>query len=764
MKRLSLTIKIIGVILLVSVAGVIIGARQFGSQALSWDGFPLAKIAFDPDGIPTLEGKDWDSVIQAEGYVVASDRLWQMDLMRRSAAGRLSEWFGPKPEAIKWDSKRRREDWQGVAERAVAQLPSDQKRICESYAAGVNRFIEEHPRRVGVEYRLLGTKPEPWACVDTLLILLAMTEDLTASFEKDILRTKWNQRLDSDWQKFLFPQAHPWDVAMIGKIANGFPSLPLSKSLPLKPLSEKERMSRLEKLDGPEVEIGSNNWLWRGGGNYFLANDPHLAFSVPQLWYQIRLRVSKEDWIVGASLPGLPGVVLGRNRFLSWGFTNLWQDVDDLLEEKISEDGRKYADGKRWLPIETKHFTIKIKGAAEVEGEAKFTSRGPLQRYIEGDSKYYSRQWIAFKPGILFIPSLALNRAMDWTTFNLALDHMKVPAQNVIYMDNVGNMGYRATGLQPKRKTTGMWIQPASQGEWLGFEPVSTRPRLYLPVDYKNPKATAHLQTANQIIFPTPFPQYSSSPLREERIRTFLEASPSYQREDMEGLQRDTYSRFHKELLNWIVTHATSNTDGAKGIVEKWGQWDGFITHGPEVFSDALLAEELLRDRLLSRVREKFFPPEERNISYRYFRENAWMLAVIEKPNGSRVFGLEDNDLAQSLLDAVTAKDRGRPKYPDSNYWIAQHPLSRVPILGYLFKVKEFPMWGHREVVRVEQPQFGAGIRMVWDMGNPTNSTWQTPVGQSGHILTAHYSDFQKNWINDKPIKVFPSQYDWGFK
>ncbi len=381
-----------------------------------------------------------------------------------------------------------------------------------------------------------------------------------------------------------------------------------------------------------------------------MANDPHLSYSVPQLWYSVRLRISSREWVVGASIPGLPGVVLGRNHDIAWGLTNLQEDIDDLIQETLSADGTHYAQNGKWLPIEIRHFIVKIKDGPDQAVEAKFTHRGPLLRYIEGDSHYYSRQWLAFRTGNLRLPSAQLNRSTDWNSFNKALDEMRIPAQNTVYMDNQGNLGYRASGVGIKRKVSGMWVQPAGVGDWEGVESPDERPRLYLPADSKTPEAPSFIATANQRIYSDGRPQYWSSSQREQRIRTALSLPKTFEREDMERLQRDTYSRFHKELLRWIATHSTPKEKIEENLLARWEKWDGYALDGADTFSEALLAEEMFRDRLLNRVREAFLSKEESSLTYHYWLENAWMVSVLETEKGTLAFGVEENDLAQSNL------------------------------------------------------------------------------------------------------------------
>jgi len=274
-------------------------------------------VELDEWGVPTL---------------TASERMWQMDLTRRLAEGRLAEWFGQV--AVDRDRSRRVEDWSGVAERAALELPTEEHHYCTRYAAGVNRFIDENPGAWGLEYVLLGTAPEPWTCADSMLVLFVMAERLSSTAWRDEQKAAWVDALDEEWVRFLFPQDHPWNEPLFGE-SPGELALPTT-TLPSTPLAE--ALGRSVAGAGPME--GSNSWAWRGRSARLLANDPHLGNTVPQIWYAVRMRVSEDDWVVGMSIAGLPGVVLGMNPHLAWAYTNTGEDVDDLLVERV--EGNRY--------------------------------------------------------------------------------------------------------------------------------------------------------------------------------------------------------------------------------------------------------------------------------------------------------------------------------------------------------------------------------------------------------------------------------------
>lgn len=779
-----------------------------------WERFEGARVRFDASGVPTIEGKTWLEVIEAEGYVVASERLFQMDLMRRSAAGRLSEWFGQR--ALELDRKRKLEAWEEVAARAYRDLPESERSYVDAYGRGVNRFIGENRRRWGIEYAILRTEPETWEGKDSLLIMLSMAEQLTAFSWMEALAGRWSEHIGEEWARFLFTEDHPWNEPMFGTKHPSGPPLPVERALPLKPIDPEERgksaraIASLRENGAPQVidveardalpaiaQAGdaphgmlhgaSNNWAYCGEAGCFVANDPHLGASVPHLWFALRLRVSEEDWVAGVSIPGLPGVVLGMNPHLAWAFTNVGEDVDDLLLERLNDDRTQYLaaiEGGRevWKPILREEKIIKVRGANDEIVTALFTHRGPLAKRPYLGEDYYSRQWLPLKPGFLRFP-VDLSRARSWEEMNAALDGMKVPAQNVLVVDRVGNMGYRASGTGIVRRVGGQTPQPAISGEWVGFEPPDARPRILFYL--KNGETRAEgpsvdregmspagsrdarfLATANERIWVDDVGHRWSEDLRKDRIRRVLAARSDLGGDDMRRLQLDTESRYHRSLLSWVSAHlepSSRASAGAAPMLDRWNRWTGSAAEDPESFTDALLVDRALTVLCLDRARRAFLPEDARGLPYEHWLRSAWVIAMLEADGGTRIFGLDAHDLARHLFEiAIERRSARAPVYYEINRWAAQHPfVGRIPVLGKLFEVDTPVQYGWRSLVRVEQPTFGASVRLVWNVSDPMKSTWSLPVGQSGHVRSPHFRDLQAAWFEGRHFPVFDDAWTW---
>lgn len=757
--RLTMNFVVLGIIGIVALACAFV-TRQ-GVSTREWKNFDLAQVQFDSRGIPTITNPDWTSLFRAQGYVVASDRLWQMDLFRRASAGRLAEWFGAK--AVPHDTERRLEDWMGVADQAVLELPTDQRHTCEAYAEGVNRFIQDHHRRWGIEYAFLRETPESWRCRDSLLILMSLAADLTESSDRDLHYMQWKSHLSPEWFRFLFPSSHPWNKPMFGTKTDAGPSLPGPKEfLPQKPL----QLQTASSSQPSEVALGSNNWAYRGKKGAFLANDPHLNSRAPQLWYAVRLKISESEWVVGASVPGLPGVVLGMNQSLAWAFTNTGEDVDDWLIEKVDLQSKTYevrlSGGQTTkLSIQGRPYEIKVKDKEPVRGTAPFTHRGPLRKLNWGGATHYaSRQWVGFHPEVLRLPSEAINRAKNWDDFNAAMDEMRIPSQNVLVLDRGGNMGYRTSGTGIERRVDGRLPMAADTGEWLGFKPPTSRLRKWVPRTNTNAVDHTFLGTANERIWLEGFSQGWYPDDRKKRMTEVLSTHNDLDRFDMEKLQQDTTSPYYQVVLHWVASHASDLDADTKG---RWLAWNGNGESSPEAFTQAARAEELLVRTLMARIRDTNIEAL-KDLEYDVELKNAWVINLLGTPNGMNIFGLNDEQVATTLSARIRDERKTEPLYPEKNHWTAQHPFVKgIPILGRMFSINTPPMVGYKGVLRVERPDHAASMRLVWDGENPKNSTWIFPVGQSGHVWNRHYKDQQDDWFGNKTMLVFPEeQKGWG--
>ncbi|TWW10827.1 penicillin amidase, partial [Planctomyces bekefii] len=725
-----------------------------GSDGVDWEEYGAARISFDGEEIPTIVAPTWEAIIEAQGFTVAASRLWQMDLIRRKAGGRLAEWFGEAASAH--DVRVASEDRLWTANEAVKDLPDSERIYCELYARGVNRFIDEYRFRWGLEYALLRTEPEPWSCMDSILVMIEMASDLSSIAKDEVANEVWRRNLSTEWQAFLFPEIHPWNRPLIGPrdLSASSTLPPPNQYIPRSPINEKQ----LGAVSEP-VAVGSNNWAWTSAAATFVANDPHLGNTVPQIWYPMRLRVSETDWVVGTALPGVPGVVLGMNPSLAWSFTNSGEDVDDYLREEIDDQGKNYlltgrGESAVWAPLERKKVSIRVRGEREARSiEVIKTRRGPLTEQPELGPGKYSRQWLPLKRGMLRLSIMKLIRAESIEAMNEALDDLRTPSQNVVFADRMGRIAYRLSGVGIKRSRNGRRPMPATDGEWLGYEPQSLRPRTVMTLDGV---PTRHIATANDRVVAGRFEGFWASDDRRSRIDELLSSSGDLKLGDMKKIQLDTTSRFRKKLGIWIANRSEFNDESGRSLVQKFRDWSGSSRDDPKLFALTTVAEDHMTRILLGRVSAQF-PTADAKVAYRWFNRRAWLTQLLELNDDDawQVFGLTSKELAQHTMNVLVEKMASVEPHHLQNLFRGQHPFfERVPLLGHVFAVDRPPQWGASDLIDAQQPLHGPSFRGIYDLRDARSSLWSFPVGVSGHAVSGSYSNFQKKWVEDQMIPM----------
>jgi len=674
-------------------------------------------IARDALGVPHISAASEDDLFFAQGYVVAQDRLWQMDGLRRLAGGNLSEIVGPAGLEADRDSRRLR--MRRIAEEAYVSLPAQDRAPLAAYARGVNYFIQTHLHDLPVEFTLLGYSPRPWSVVDSILIGLHMYRDLTTTWKDEILKRDMLATGDRAKVDFLFPAR-----------------------------------------SGGEAQPGSNAWAISGAhtasGKPLLANDMHLQYSIPGIWYMAHLQAPGLD-VSGVTLPGTPAVIVGHNQSIAWGVTNLHFDVQDLYIENFDERTGRYLYGGQWEQAREEREVIQVKGAPAVEMPIWVTRHGPL--FINDAKEHLALRWAAAEPRAFQFPFPQLNRAGNWQEFTAALARFAGPAQNFVYADVDGNIGYHATGLLPIRKNyTGDVPVDGSSGdfEWQGFIPFDELPSFYNP-----PRGV--IVTANQNPFPSDY-AYTvngnfASQYRSNQIRNLLTARNGWRAEEMLTVQKDVYSAFLEYLSRAIVAaydqrkaqHAA--LDSAVALLRGW---NGQVDKDEAAPMAATLAYQHLR-RMAA---EKASPA----LGARY--EYQMAPAVIEKLLRTRPAGWF-NDWDETILRAFAqGLDDGRVKQGrDPGHWIygkydpllLANPVGRhLPLIAGLFDIGPVPMSGSPTTVKQYTEALGPSMRLDADLADWDRSLLEGTTGQSGQVLSRHYKDQWERYYN---AQSFPMQF-----
>ncbi len=468
-----------------SVLGVFTARRSFPQtagniQLPGLDG-PV-DVYRDNMGIPHIYAASLHDLFMAQGYVHAQDRFWQMDFWRHIGSGRLSEMFGK--DELDTDTFLRTLGWRQVAEQELASYDAELLAILNAYAEGVNAYLADHQgTAVSLEYGILklltpSYKPEPWTAVNTLTWAKAMAWDLRGNMDEEIERAILLKSWSPEQVAQLFP-AYPADHPLIVPEMGQPASIQFrAGNLPdVNWTSIQQRFSSLDGLLGPSgAGIGSNSWVVSGSmtasGMPLLANDPHLSIQMPSIWYQVGLHCKPVSAacpyeVAGFSFAGVPGVIIGHNQNIAWGFTNTGPDVMDLYIEKINPDNPdQYEYNGQWADMTVRTETIGTGGGKTVDLIVRSTRHGPIISDAYADLAKFnttsgvalpenyaiSLRWTALEPSTIFQAIWGFNKAANWDEFRQAASKFNVPAQNLVYADVQGNIGYQMPGNIPIRK------------------------------------------------------------------------------------------------------------------------------------------------------------------------------------------------------------------------------------------------------------------------------------------------------------------------
>jgi penicillin amidase len=525
-------------------------------------------IRRDEHGVPHIEAANLDDLFVAQGYVTAQDRLWQMDMTRRYVAGEIAEVLGKS--LVPHDRVQRLLEMRPTAERIVAGLSPRDRRYFDDYARGVNSFIASHQNSLPAEFSVLMSKPLPWQPVDSVLILLGMVqmedERWNTKLEHEQVLAKLGPTLAADLYPVGSWRDHPPTQAVPDLTAPqpSIPDIPLDESQSsVQELLQLRRLLNHDNCDG--CATGSNEWAISGAhtasGKPLMSNDMHITHTIPNIWYEIDLKAPGFH-VAGVSNPGSPFVTSGHNDHISWGFTSLYGDTQDLFIEQVNGHDQYLSNGI-WKPVEHVRETIRVHWGRDVVVDVAQTDHGPIVTpAIPGEKRTIALKWSAYDSKANSIPLFDIDAASDWSEFRNILSLWWGPSLNVIYADDQGHIGYQAVGFIPVRQG-GLSTVPvnAGTGEWLGYVPFDQLPSAEDPVN-------GILATANSRVAPDDYPYQLTlewaAPYRNERILKWLAGKIQEKKlvpADMLSLQTDIYSSLDQELARryaYAIDHTPS--------------------------------------------------------------------------------------------------------------------------------------------------------------------------------------------------------------
>jgi penicillin amidase len=755
----------------------------------------LAKqVIVDRDGwgVPHIRGDSIRDVAEAQGYVMAQDRLWQMDLLRRVSRGQLSEILGPSALAI--DKQFRTYRFGAAAQRDLELMDPDARSIMEACANGVNRFIEQHRNALPVEFSLLGYQPQPWQATDSLVIAGYMYETLTNTWESELSRAIVAQRVGPERAKDLFSAEAAMDHFVIGDpdvtndgsqpskahineeddnddlrpdsvieaSVSGASQLATTASFPDLTSALASQVSGFFSSANREIRrgLGSNNWVVSGNhtatGKPLLANDTHLELSIPPIWYEVHL--TARDWNVkGVTLPGAPMVVIGHNDHIAWGFTNNGADVQDLYIETFNPTAEnEYRVNNTWVKAQVSDETIHVKGQADEHFSIVVTRHGPIV-HRDGD-KGYALRWTATEPGGLGSTYSWLGQARNWQEFRDIMRKVWGPGQNTVYADVEGNIGYIMAARVPIRKRGhGEVPVPGDRDdyEWTGYIPFEQLPQALNPEN-------GLIVTANARVVGPNYKPYLTDrweePYRTARIYDLLQGKQGLSPTDMLKVETDTYSYPHAFLADQLCAAARTaqpKDERARKILSGLKDWNGI--------ADANSAEvsflEATRRAALALILEPYLGSETNVYDW---RDAAFLQRILtERPPKwlPPIYKSYDELLAAAADRAATMlTDRTKSARIEDWRWRRfdsldmLHPIGRDGLLKAFLSITNKPQSGTTYSVRAADRHHGPAMRFVANLGNWDESILLVPAGQSGQPGSSHYSDQFSYWYEGRPI------------
>lgn len=783
------------------------------------------EVLRDEHGVPQVYADTAEDLFYAQGFVQAQDRFFEMDFRRHVTSGRLSELLGH--EALESDMYVRTMGWRRVAEQELSLLDQDTRDYLESYSAGVNAYIDSHtPAEMSVEYSLLALDgldyaPEEWTPADSVAWLKAVAWDLRGNMTEEIERAVMSVRHSEEDIAFLYPE-YPYDRhppivtqgAVVDRVfeqdATGSDTRrPTRPALPAATVASLERLegglARMPRLMGSGQGVGSNSWVVDGEhsetGKPILANDPHLGTSVPGIWYQMGLhcREVTEDCpfdVSGFTFSGVPGVVIGHNQQIAWGFTNLAADVVDLYLEKV--EGRSYEYDGRRRPLEIREERIEIAGeAAPFTFLVRSTRHGPLLSDVSrelstvganarvgegaperGNGYAVALAWTALTPGRTADAIFMIDRATGWDEFREATRHFAAPSQNMVYADRDGHIGYQAPGQIPVRKAGHTGEYPVEgwlpSNDWTGsFVPFGALPSLLDP-------DAGTITTANQAVVGPDYPYHLGSSwsygYRSRRIAALLERRERLGVADMAAIQLDSRHGFAPTFVPYLldILMPTPYLAGGQRLLERW-----HFNQGPGSAAAAYY-NAVWRNTLGLTFHDQLQPSVWPDGGDRWFEVMRRLLADPENPwwddvETETVVETRDDILREAMAVARDELVRTQARRPVEWTWGHHHRmdlenealrLSDNGVARRLLDRGGYEVGGGDGAVHATgwtAPEgyavdWAPSMRMVVSLDDLDDSRWVNLTGVSGHAFHDNYVDQTDRWVAGQTLPWYFSR------
>ena len=719
------------------------------------------KVFRDVAGTPHIFASTEKDLYTAVGFLMAQDRMWQMDLLRRVTLGRLSEIFGS--EYVDTDLLLRSLRYSEKSKEILKESSAEINQTLMAFSDGVNQYIEQFKGNYPVEFFLLGYDPEKWEPYQSLNLISFMAWDLKAGWNEIIL-DDLQATLDSAHYVELLPNIKSYKEYVF----NQNDPHELLSSIKLKELSKVESL-------GVDILSGSNNWAVSGAksktGMPIVANDMHLSYNVPGIWMQMHQVVEGKLNVSGLVLPGQPLVIVGHNDSIAWGMTNTYVDNLDYYEEKINpEDSNQYMYLDKWLDFEIVDEQILVRGGDTLLKRYRLNHRGPVvseQKNIK--DKVLTIKWVGSKESNEFLSIYKVNRASDWQGFKDAFRTFRSISQNIVYGDVQGNIGlYACAGVPIRKRNAPFEILPGwtDEYEWKGLVPFDELPHEFNP-------ERGYVSSANNHSVDSTYPYHIGSwyslPYRIERIRELLDKQDKFNVDDFKKIQNDAKSKFSlsqaEQLFMLIEEEGLDKLE--LEVCKKLKYWDGNMNKE--------LIEPTIAEAFNWMFAKQIFADELGEKLFTRFEGNGKLVRIaiynlMQNPESPWIDNVETEEV-EDLKAIVNSTYIETINYLVENYrsdtrkwkWkyhhkiTLKHPLSSKEALDVVFNLSRGPFGvngAKHTVAPYSYPMFkpsevnhGASHRHVFNVGNWDESQSVIPTGYSGVITSEFYCNQTDTYI-----------------
>jgi len=796
---IKVTIGIVIALVLIFIVGGYILYNSLTESLPAYDGELIVqslksevKVYFDSLAVPYIFAENDEDVAFTLGYLHASERMFSMDMIRRAGEGRLSEIFGV--ETLPFDKMFRTVGIGRTAKMIKEKMNPEALKILEAYSRGVNFYLEEKKNDYPVEFDVLGYQPEEWKPEHSIIVIRMMAWELNLGWWTDLTFTELVQKLGEEKVNEILPgypenapTIIPADIKKFSQINTNF-------------IETDKAFRKFFGMTG--THLGSNNWVvssqMSASGKPIIANDPHLAYRAPGIWYAAVIK--SPTWNAsGVTLPGVPGVVIGKNDNISWTLTNIMTDETDFYFETLDSSRTKYLLDGKWNDLIIVQDTIKTREGIKEPIEIKYTHRGPIISNIHPynfvfnkDERTYppiSMRWLGNEFSDEMDVFLKINKAKNWTEFKSAVEQFDIPGQNFVYADNGGNIGYVFGGalpIRPNNATTFVYDGSSSKNDWKGFVPRNELPYLFNP-------SQQYIATANNKVmkdFKFHITNLWEPASRIERITELLQSKSIHSVEDYMNYQSDVKSPYARQVVPYILSAfkdveiSDENLKESLKLLEEWTSFDFEMNkylQTPAIF--LTFFDKLMINIYLDEMGEDLFNQYVflANVPYRN------ILELLQKPNSDWFNDVKknkrktrDNVIRESLIDALDELENNFGKDVKDWQWGRLHTvtfkhafagvsslLDEVINIGpyeidgdgttifnteYAFyeSIEKYPLFRHEPF----DCELGPSMRFIYDFAKPDEFHLILTTGQSGNIFSDHYKDQTELFLDGKYMKI----------